>query len=170
MKNLRLIFAVFLVTWTILLSGCARNVKPEFTSYPLLYCGWLDLRESEYKKVGYNSRAEWKIIIERINIYFLQKYIADYCSTFKVAGATNRNGRPPANSYYIKFNVIEFEPAGTSITVGIKIIDNDTGKVISSFTSRPSGIQSFASTVFMGRISHLTMGIAEDIYNNIYKK
>ena len=170
MKNLRLLFVVFLVAWIILLSGCTRNVKPEFTSYPLLYCGWLDLKESDYKKVGYNSRAEWKIIIERINIYFLQKYIADYCSTFKVVGATSKAGKPPANSYFIKFNVIEFDPAGTSMTVGIKIIDTDTGKVVSSFTSRPSGIQSFASTVFMGRISHLCMGIAEDISNSIYKK
>ncbi|MEN6373720.1 MAG: hypothetical protein ABFD75_02925 [Smithella sp.] len=170
MKNLRLIFVVFLVVWTMLLSGCARNVKPEFNSYPLLYCGWLDLKESEYKKVGYNSRAEWKIIIERINIYFLQKYIADYCSTFKVVGATKKGDKPPANSYHIKFNVIEFDPAGTSMTVGIKIIDTDTGKVVSSFTSRPSGIQSFASTVFMGRISHLCMGIANDIYYKIYTK
>jgi hypothetical protein len=89
-----------------------------------------------------------------------------------VVGATSKADKPPANAYYIKFNVIEFEPAGTSMTVGIKIIDRDTGKVVTSFTSRASGIRgrSAGSAVFMGRMSHITMDIAEDIYNHIYQK
>lgn len=170
LKKLHMILLVSLVAWLILLTGCVRNIKPEYAGHPLLYCGWLDLKESDYKKVGYNSRAEWKIIIERINIYFLQKYIADYCRDFKVIGAASRGYKPPANSYYIKFNVIDFDPGATSMTVKIKIIDTDTGKIISSFTSTPSGVRSFASTVFMGRISHLCMAMAEDIYSNIYKQ
>lgn len=166
----RLVAVAAAILAVIALSGCARGVRPEYSAHPILYCGWLDLREGDYKKAGYNSRAEWKIIIERINIYFLQKSVSDYCGTFKVIGATGKADLPPANSYHVKFNVIQFDGAGTELTVGVKIIDTDSRRVISSFTSRPSGIASFGSVVFMGRMSHMCQNIAKDIASHIYQQ
>lgn len=170
MLKSRLIKTAIILLAAVIFFGCGRGVKPEYSAHPLLYCGWLDLKEGDYKKVGYNSRAEWKIIIERINIYFLQKSVADYCSTFKVIGASGKPDKPPANAYYVKFNVIEFDQAGTALTVGVKIIDTDSKRVISSFISKPSGIASFGSVVFMGRMSHVCQNIARDIADHIYQK
>jgi hypothetical protein len=159
-------FLIFLVALQI---GCGHNVRPEYTGHPLIYCGWLDLKEGDYKKVGYNSQAEWKIIIERINIYFLQKHVTDYCGSFKVIGAKSKTDTPPANAYHVKYNLISLDPGGTSMTVEIKIIDSDSKRVITSFTSRPAGIESMAGVTFMGRMATICQKIAQDISSHIYQ-
>jgi hypothetical protein len=162
------IITFFLIFLMVMLLGCGRNIRPEYTHHPLLYCGWLDLKEGDYKKFGYNSRSEWKIIIERINIYFLQKHVTDYCGSFKVIGATSRTDNPPANAYYVKYNLISVDPEGTAMTVEDKIIESDGKRVLTSFTVRPSGIESMAGVTFMGRMATICQRIAQDISTHIY--
>lgn len=167
--RLRRIIPVLLLLLAVLTAGCSRHVRPEYSGHPVLYCGWLDLKESDYRKVGYNSRAEWKIIIERINVYFLQKHVTDYCSSFKVVGARNKSDTPPPNAYLVKYNVISFDQGGTTMTVEVKIIDGTSKRTITTFTTQPSGVVSMAGVTFMGRMATICQKIAQDISARIYE-
>ena len=153
----------------IIMPGCGRNTRSEFSRHTILYCGWLDLREGDYRKVGYKSRAEWSIIINRINTYFLQKYVADYCGSFRVIGAGGKGDSPPSGSYHLKFNLVDFDHTGAAMTVGVRVIDSSSKRVITSFSSHASGIQNFGSVVFMGRMSQMCQGVARDIADHIYR-
>jgi hypothetical protein len=167
--RLRRIIPILLITATVLTIACSRHVRPEYSGHPVLYCGWLDIRESDYKKVGYNSRAEWKIIIERINVYFLQKHVTDYCGSFKVIGARSKSDTPPPNAYHVKYHVISFDPGGTAMTVEVKLIDGASKRTITTFTTQPSGVVSMAGVTFMGRMATICQKIAQDIAARIYE-
>jgi hypothetical protein len=167
MKKISIFIVIFFV---IALSGCGRNVRPEFSRHKILYCGWLDLREDKYKQVGYNTRGEWSIIIKRINTYFLQQSITDRCKSFRVIGATGKAENPPPNSYHLKFTLVDFDYAGAAMTVNIKVIDNANKRVIANFTSYASGVKNLASVVFMARMSQMCQDTAQDIAYNLYEK
>ncbi len=165
----RYVIPMIVILVAALTAGCSRHARPEYSGHPVIYCGWLDLKEGDYKKVGYQSRAEWKIIIERINVYFLQKHITDYCGSFKVIGAAGRAETPPANAYHIKFNVIRLDEGATTMTVEVKIIDSDSRRTLTTFTVSPSGVRSMAGVTFMGRMSMMCQQIAEAVSVRLYE-
>jgi hypothetical protein len=153
----------------IMVPGCGRSVRTEYSRHRVLYCGWLDLREGDYRQVGYNSRAEWGIIIKRINTYFLQKSVADYCGSFRVVGASGRADAPPAGSYHLKFNLVDFDHTGAAMTVNVRVIDSANKRVMTSFTSHASGVKNYGSLVFMGRMSQMCQDVARDVADHMYR-
>jgi len=162
------ILPIILILLAALTAGCSRHVRPEYNRHPVIYCGWLNFNEGDYKKVGYPSRAEWKVMIERINVYFLQKHVTDYCGSFKVIGAAGKAETPPPDAYHIKFNVIRLDEGATTMTVEVKIIDSDSRRTITTFTISPSGVRSMAGVTFMGRMSMMCRQIAEAVSVRLY--
>jgi hypothetical protein len=165
----RYVIPMIVILVAALTAGCSRHVRPEYSGHPAIYCGWLDFKEGDYKKVGYQSRAEWKVIIERINVYFLQKHITDYCGSFKVIGAVGKAETPPAGAYHIKFNVLRLDEGATTMTVEVKIIDSNSRRTLTTFTISPSGVRSMAGVTLMGRMSMMCQQIAEAVSVRLYE-
>ena len=80
--------------------------KPSLNKFTKIYVGWMDLREKDWKRFGYESKKHWKEVIKEMNIKVLRKYLKEFLPDKKFRFARPKSKRFPnrrMGQLYIKF-------------------------------------------------------------------
>jgi hypothetical protein len=136
-----------LAFFIIFITGCKSNYlitsesKPTLplNKYTKIHVGWLDLREQDWKVLGYDNIQIWRELIREENVAGLFKYVKEFLPGREYSFASSKSDSDVKNmDLSIKFSVsgienykqVPFRPGHVDISAEVHFIDVKTNKEI----------------------------------------
>ena len=177
-KNILVLFfiAAFAINCASPVSVTKENTEsPRLKKYKIIYVGWLQLREDDWKNYGYGSKRQWINAIKKHNISGLQTYLKEQLTGRKIYGAkSQKDVYRGTGALYMKFSFDKLDATDNlssidTLYVTAVFIDGKTKKAVYKASFAASSESPFPrnlkSASFDGRLDNemynLALGIAE---------